>query len=127
MNAIESRRMRSKGQSGFTLIELLVVIAILGILAGVVVFAVGGVTGTAKAKACKTEAKTVSTAIQAFKADSATSALPANIGVDLSPKYLKSVADVNFDYTAATGAILVKASPGSYGGLSATEKTDCVA
>ena len=34
-------------RSGFTLIELLIVIVILGVLAGVVVFAVGGITDTA--------------------------------------------------------------------------------
>lgn len=35
-------RPRTRTQQGFTLIELLVVLAILGILAGVVVFAVSG-------------------------------------------------------------------------------------
>ena len=44
MKFINDRR-RMQGQSGFTLIELLVVIAILGVLAGVVVFAVGGIDG----------------------------------------------------------------------------------
>ena len=33
-------------ESGFTLIELLIVIVILGILAGVVIFSVGGITDT---------------------------------------------------------------------------------
>jgi prepilin-type N-terminal cleavage/methylation domain-containing protein len=103
MNAIESRRMRSKGQSGFTLIELLVVIAILGVLAGVVVFAVGGVTSSANKKACGTEKKTIETAIQAFKADSVTSALPANVS-DLTV-YLKdpTKAEANFSMNAAAG------------------------
>jgi prepilin-type N-terminal cleavage/methylation domain-containing protein len=55
-------------ERGFTLIELLVVIAILGILATVVVFAVGGITDRGKNSACKTEVKTVQTAIEAFYA-----------------------------------------------------------
>jgi len=66
MKAIETRRMR--GQGGFTLIELLVVIAILAVLAGVVVFAVNGINNNSQETACKTEARTVKTAIQAFYA-----------------------------------------------------------
>jgi len=62
----DRREMRS--QSGFTLIELLVVIAILGILAAVVVFAIGGVTDNGQVAACKLEARTVKTAIQAYRA-----------------------------------------------------------
>jgi prepilin-type N-terminal cleavage/methylation domain-containing protein len=67
MNAIEQRK-RNMGQGGFTLIELLVVIAILGVLAGVVVFAVGGISNTSKDAACKAEVSTVDTAIQSFYA-----------------------------------------------------------
>ena len=62
----DRREMRS--QSGFTLIELLVVIAILGILAAVVVFAIGGVTDNGQVAACKLEARTVKTAVQAYRA-----------------------------------------------------------
>lgn len=67
MNMIERRR-RMMGQGGFTLIELLVVIAILGILAGVVVFAVGGSTDDAARAVCKTEQSTAKTAVAAAKA-----------------------------------------------------------
>jgi general secretion pathway protein G len=52
-------------EQGFTLIELLVVIAILGILAGVVVFAVGGITNRGKNSACVTEVRTIRTALEA--------------------------------------------------------------
>ncbi len=55
-------------EQGFTLIELLVVIAILGILAGVVVFAVGGITDRGKSAACSTEVATIRTALEAYNA-----------------------------------------------------------
>ena len=67
MNMIQKRQ-QMRGQSGFTLIELLVAIAILGILAGVAVFAVGGLTGQSKTAACKTELDTIKTANAAANA-----------------------------------------------------------
>ena len=61
---------------GFTLIELLVVIVILGVLGAVVVFSVRGVTTDAKANSCKTEYRTLATAIEAYYAK--TGSWPAN-------------------------------------------------
>jgi len=55
-------------EQGFTLVELLIVVVILGILAGIVVFAVGNLTGTATNHACATEAQTFVTAWNAYKA-----------------------------------------------------------
>ena len=43
-------------------------IVILGILAGIVVFAVGNLTSNAKTNACATEKSTISTALEAYKA-----------------------------------------------------------
>ena len=65
-------------EQGFTLVELLIVIVILGILAGIVVFAVGNLTSSAKTNACSTEKATIVTADEAYKAQ--TGALPDGDG-----------------------------------------------
>lgn len=60
------RTMCLRRSSGFTLIELLVVIVILGILAGVVVFAVQGAGDKGKKAAKDTDLRTLRTAQEAF-------------------------------------------------------------
>ena len=65
--AISKRLARRRGaESGFTLIELLVVIVILGILAGVVVFSVGGINDKGEDAALATDARTLRTAQEAY-------------------------------------------------------------
>ena len=65
---LERARKAREDESGFTLIELLIVIVILGILAGIVVFAVGGITDRGTASACQTTRKTVETGVEAYYA-----------------------------------------------------------
>jgi prepilin-type N-terminal cleavage/methylation domain-containing protein len=60
------RPTRTKSESGFTLIELLVVIVILGVLSGIVVFAVSGIQDRGNAAACKTDKKSVEVAVEAY-------------------------------------------------------------
>jgi prepilin-type N-terminal cleavage/methylation domain-containing protein len=57
-----------KNDEGFTLIELLIVIVILGILATVVVFAVGGITNRGKSSACDADRSTLEVAVEAYNA-----------------------------------------------------------
>ena len=59
---------RVRNEDGFTLIELMVVIIILAVLAGIVLFAVGGITNRGAAAACKTDLATITTAVEASRA-----------------------------------------------------------
>jgi len=71
----EIQRRRAAGEldvQGFTLIELLIVIVVLGILAAVVVFALGGVTSQSAVSACNADAKTVEVAVAAYQANNGT-------------------------------------------------------
>jgi prepilin-type N-terminal cleavage/methylation domain-containing protein len=61
-------RVRRRTEAGFTLIELLIVIVILGVLSGIVVFAVSGIQDRGNAAACKTDKKTVQVAVEAYYA-----------------------------------------------------------
>jgi len=73
------RMLAKRDEGGFTLIELLIVIIILAILAAIVVFAVGSTNKNAIASSCNADAKSVETAMEAYKAQVGT--YPANITI----------------------------------------------
>jgi len=60
-------QLRKAKDEGFTLIELLIVIIILGILAAIVVFAVGSTRGDSLQATCKTDVKSIQLAAEAYK------------------------------------------------------------
>ena len=68
VQTMKGRNVGNRSDEGFTLIELLIVIVILAILAAIVVFAVGTTTTNAKVSACNSDAKSVETAVEAYKA-----------------------------------------------------------
>jgi prepilin-type N-terminal cleavage/methylation domain-containing protein len=107
-------RARKRTESGFTLIELLIVIVILGVLSGIVVFAVSGIQDRGNAAACKTDKKTVQVAVEAFYAKNG--AYPAagdpgwlqlTVGVDQMLRE-KPVGD-GYTITLAAGGVVTAA------------------
>jgi len=92
------RKLRERADNeGFTLIELLIVITILGILAGIVVFAVGTTGSNASTAACQADKKTVETAIEAYKAT--TKSYPTSGDyTNLVPGYIKEQPPETFSW-----------------------------
>jgi Tfp pilus assembly protein PilE len=88
--------------------ELLVVIVVLGILAGIVVFSLTGVSAQAAVAACKSDASTVQTAVVAYETKNNGSA-PTSIGL-LKPDYLHSTpSSPDYAITVVNGTVLVAA------------------
>jgi prepilin-type N-terminal cleavage/methylation domain-containing protein len=124
------QRQRAAGEvdvAGFTLIELLIVIVVLGILAAVVVFALGGVSSQSAVAACNADAKTVQTAVAAYDAQTGNEpdavAVAAGVAsgpgigelVTGSPSYLQSWPNntgTNYTITLDDPAAVPAAVPG---------------
>lgn len=92
-------RAARENESGFTLIELLIVIVILGVLAGIVVFAVGGINDTSKASACKSDYKNVEIASESYYANANPHAYAASIDALVTAKFLREAPSTTNGYT----------------------------
>ena len=119
------RRNRVNNQQGFTLVELLIVIVVLGVLAGIVVFALGGFTAQAAVAACNSDASAVETAVTAYNTENpngtATAALLTNTPpVAGAVTYLHSMpSSPDYAITLVNGVVMIaapaSATPVAYG------------
>lgn len=105
LKSLQERRER-EGEEGFTLIELLIVIVVLGILAAVVVFALGSVTGNAKASSCNADAKTVAVAVTTYDAYP-----PANCGTGGNP-----ACTIGYEVNGTLGGDITPGTASTYAG-----------
>lgn len=97
---LEQLRKARDEESGFTLIELLIVIIILGILAAIVVFAVGGITDNGQKSACKADKKTLETAVEAYYAQNG--AYPADLAA-LEPGFIHNDTQISGSTKTVSG------------------------
>lgn len=120
LKKLQTKKVAQENNGGFTLIELLIVIVVLGILAAVVVFSLGGVTGSSAVAACQADGATLSTGIAAYAAQNGGS-LPSstaqlvNSGV-VTTNALQSWPSNISHYTFALstdGFLVLKASAGT--------------
>jgi len=102
-------------ESGFTLIELLIVVVILGVLAGIVVFAVQAFNGEGVTAACKSDVKNVEIASEAYYAKVHT----------YSPDIATLVANNYLKEPPGTDHYTITYTPGAGGAAPVIASTSC--
>lgn len=117
LERLRRRREELGDEGGFTLIELLIVIVILGILAAIVVFAVQNLTGSSVQASCRSDFKTVESALETYKAQLGaypTGATSGAVQTDFSPSQNstpKGASDVDLQTAGFTPASAALATP----------------
>jgi prepilin-type N-terminal cleavage/methylation domain-containing protein len=103
---------RVKSDRGFTLIELLIVIVVLGVLAAVVIFALGGVNAQAAVSACRSDAKSVQRAVTGFEDESGSDPASLDALTQGPNPYLQSLpTSAHFTFSLQDGIVMVAAPP----------------
>jgi general secretion pathway protein G len=119
---LQRLRAARANEDGFTLIELLIVIVILGVLSGIVVFAVGAFNNDGVVAACKSDMKNVEVASEAYYAKN-NSTYATNIAALVSAGYLKeapSTSKYTITYTPGSGTTQATVTGTINGGASCT-------
>ena len=126
---------KSDREVGFTLIELLIVIVVMGILAAVVIFALGGISSKSQVSACNTDAKTVQLAVTAFQNQNPTYTTAINstvlTGTNYGGPYLQGWPSTGNGYTislsgSSAATTVVQVQIGTAAAATYTGSAQCV-
>ncbi len=100
---------------GFTLVELLIVITVLGVLAAIVIFALGSITAKSAVAACNSDATTVDTAVQAYDTETGgTPPVTPQILTSATNQYLQAFpTSPFFAITIDSGKVMIAAPIGA--------------
>ena len=119
------QRKGAEPEQGFTLVELLIVVVVLGVLAGIVVFALGGVSAQAAVAACNADATSVETAVTAYNTENPSGTATAALLTNTPPvagavTYLHAMpSSPDYAITLVNGVVMIaapaSATPVAYG------------